>query len=231
MSFYRDALKIMNGRTEKRCALKIRNSKMVAQALGPEGGPFEGYVPRFEIGRGNYGSVYLLQHPDTGSKAVDKRIRMQQLQHKQSRVPETEYPQPNPATNARTAGPRRVQRGLHTAPSEHCSRLFHMSCSRRATRTALIHSQHQHANDHVGFTSHLAHDHNQRGSPISSQSETRTALTDTDQSRQPQKGGGSGTVQPPRQTGVWTVADTQNKEGQHGKAQGASESEKESSLS
>ena len=66
-------------------ALKNRNSKMVAQALGPEGGPFEGYVPRFEIGRGNYGSVYLLQHPDTGSKAVDKRIRMDTLSEKEAK--------------------------------------------------------------------------------------------------------------------------------------------------
>jgi NIMA (never in mitosis gene a)-related kinase len=55
------------------------------QALGPEGGPFEGYVPRFEIGRGNYGSVYLLQHPDTGSKAVDKRIRMDTLSEKETK--------------------------------------------------------------------------------------------------------------------------------------------------
>jgi serine/threonine protein kinase len=58
---------------------------MVVQALGPEGGPFEGYVPRFEIGRGNYGSVYLLQHPDTGSKAVDKRIRMDTLSEKETK--------------------------------------------------------------------------------------------------------------------------------------------------
>jgi NIMA (never in mitosis gene a)-related kinase len=58
---------------------------MGAQALGPEGGPFEGYVPRFEIGRGNYGSVYLLQHPDTGSKAVDKRIRMDTLSEKETK--------------------------------------------------------------------------------------------------------------------------------------------------
>ena len=37
-------------------------------------------------------------------------------------------------------------------------------------------------------------------------------------------------MQPPRQTGVWTVADTQNKEGQHGKAQGASDSDDDVEL-
>lgn len=52
--------------------------------LGSEGGPFEAYVPRFEIGRGNYGSVYLLQHPD-GRKAVDKRIRLDTLGEKDRR--------------------------------------------------------------------------------------------------------------------------------------------------
>lgn len=50
--------------------------------LGPEGGPFEGYVPCSEIGRGNYGSVYLLQHPD-GNKGVDKRIRLDTLSEKE----------------------------------------------------------------------------------------------------------------------------------------------------
>ena len=56
--------------------------QVAAVPLGPEGGPFEGYEPRFEIGRGNYGSVYLLQHPVHGGKAVDKRIRLDTLSEK-----------------------------------------------------------------------------------------------------------------------------------------------------
>ena len=57
-------------------------SNLPPTSLGPEGGPFEGFEPRHEIGRGNYGSVWLLQHPD-GRKCVDKRIRLKNLSEKE----------------------------------------------------------------------------------------------------------------------------------------------------
>ena len=52
------------------------------QPLGPEGGPFQGFQPLFEIGRGCYGAVYLLQHAD-GRKAVDKRVKLDNLKEKE----------------------------------------------------------------------------------------------------------------------------------------------------
>ena len=50
--------------------------------LGPEGGIFAGFVPLFELGRGSYGAVYLLQNAE-GLKAVDKRVKLDNLSEKE----------------------------------------------------------------------------------------------------------------------------------------------------
>ena len=50
--------------------------------LGAEGGIFAGFVPLFELGRGSYGAVYLLQNAE-GMKAVDKRVKLDNLTEKE----------------------------------------------------------------------------------------------------------------------------------------------------
>ncbi|KAL1512359.1 hypothetical protein AB1Y20_005618 [Prymnesium parvum] len=47
------------------------------------------FVPRFPIGRGQFGVVYLLQHPD-GRKAIDKRVQLCGLSAAQRRETENE---------------------------------------------------------------------------------------------------------------------------------------------
>ena len=43
---------------------------------------WDAFEPRFSIGKGHFGVVFLLQHPD-GRKAVDKRVLLSGLSDKQ----------------------------------------------------------------------------------------------------------------------------------------------------
>ena len=74
-------------------------------------------------------------------------------------------------------------------------------------------STHQHANGHTKQKLHTSHTSHPLHSFSCSRRVTHTALTDTDQRFRvaiPRVNPGSEPeVQPPRQTGVWTVADTQ----------------------
>ena len=47
--------------------------------IAPE---YADYAPRFALGRGQFGVVYLMQHPD-GRKAVDKRVQLAGLSTEQ----------------------------------------------------------------------------------------------------------------------------------------------------
>ena len=61
---------------------KVKDAEAAPDDTTQTAGEWDKFAPRFAIGRGQFGVVYLLQHPD-GRKAVDKRVELSGMTDKQ----------------------------------------------------------------------------------------------------------------------------------------------------